>query len=128
MQRRTMLKSEIRDARTTESDCHLPSSVTIDVELMEAADIREYEQVTIVNADTGAHLETYALAGERGGGEVRLNGASARMVASGTLVTLLSYETLMTIELDIRQPRIVHLDQDNRLVTVDGNERERAIR
>jgi aspartate 1-decarboxylase len=128
MQRRTMLKSEIHHARTTGSDFHLSCSVTIDVELMEAADIREHEQVTVVNADTGTQLETYALAGERGGGEVRMNGSSALMAAPGTLVSLLSYETLMTIELEVRKPRIVHLDRDNRLVAIDGRGRERAIR
>lgn len=128
MQRRMILKSEIHRARTTEGDLHLPCSVTLDPELMKAADICEYEQVTVVNAGNGARLETYALAGEPGSGEVRLDGAAARLAAPGTLITLLSYETLMTIELGACRPRIVNLDGDNQPAAVDERYVRTAIR
>src|ERR671929_1134697 len=88
---RTMLKSKIHRASVTGSDLHYVGSITIDPELLEAADVLEHEQVQVLDIDNGARFETYAIAGERGSGEVKVNGAAARLVHRGDTVILISY-------------------------------------
>jgi aspartate 1-decarboxylase len=94
-------------------------SATIDPELLEAADILEYEQVHIVDVDNGARFETYTIAGERGSGELKVNGAAARLVARGDTVIVISYAHYDPGELEGYEPRVVHVDRANRIVNVD---------
>ena len=88
---RTMLKSKIHRATVTGSDLHYVGSITIDADLLEAADIREHEQVHVVDVDNGARFETYTIAGTPGSGEIKINGAAARLVHTGDTVIVISY-------------------------------------
>ena len=113
---RTMLKSKIHRATVTQADLHYVGSVTIDADLMEAADLLPGEQVAIVDVTNGARLETYAIEGERGSGVIGINGAAAHLVHPGDLVILISYAQ-MDDELARRyRPRVVHVDGRNRVV------------
>ncbi len=109
-----MMKSKIHRARVTDANLNYVGSVSIDTELMELADIVEYEQVAVLDIDNGARFETYAMAG--GPGQVCLNGAAARLVAPGDRVILISYADYAEEELEGFVPRIVHVDSDNRPV------------
>ena len=88
---RMMLKSKIHRATVTDCDLHYVGSITVDPDLLEAADIREHEQVHVVDIDNGARFETYTIAGERGSGEMKVNGAAARLVHRGDTVIVISY-------------------------------------
>ena len=112
--RRRMLKSKIHRAVVTDADLHYVGSVTIDPDLLEAADILEHEQVVIVDIDNGARLETYAIAGVRGSGDLCLNGAAARLVSPGDRVIVISYADYDDAEMDGYAPRVVHVDTVNR--------------
>ncbi|HEX6417605.1 MAG TPA: aspartate 1-decarboxylase [Acidimicrobiales bacterium] len=114
--RRRMLKSKIHRAVVTDADLHYIGSITIDPDLLDAADIREHEQVAVVDIDNGARLETYAIAGVRGSGDLCLNGAAARLVQPGDRVIVISYADYDEAELDGYSPRIVHVDTANRRV------------
>ena len=117
---RVMLKSKIHRATVTDSDLHYVGSITIDPELLEAADMLEYEQVHVVDVDNGARFETYAIAGERGSGEVKLNGAAARLVHRGDTIIVISYGTYDEADLERYAPRVVHVEADtNRIITID---------
>jgi aspartate 1-decarboxylase len=116
---RTMLKSKIHRCRITDSDLHYVGSITVDVDLLEAADIREHEQVHVVDVDNGARFETYTIAGQRGSGEIKVNGAAARLVHTGDTVIVISYASYDEAELASYEPRVVHVDADNSIVTVD---------
>lgn len=113
---RTMLKSKIHRATVTHADLHYVGSVTIDADLMEAADILEGEQVTIVDIDNGARLVTYAITGERGSGVIGINGAAAHLVHPGDLVILIAYAVMDEGEIRRYRPRVVFVDTDNRQV------------
>lgn len=113
---RTMLKSKIHRATVTQANLHYVGSVTIDAALMEAADILEGEQVTIVDVDNGARLVTYAITGERDSGIIGINGAAAHLVHPGDLVILIAYGTMTDVEARAYRPRIVFVDADNRPV------------
>src|ERR687895_1102321 len=97
---RTMLKSKIHRARITDSDLHYVGSITVDADLLEAADILEHELVHVLDIDNGARFETYTIAGERGSGEMRINGAAARLVHTGDKVIVVSYAQYEAAELD----------------------------
>ena len=116
---RTMLKSKIHRCRVTGSDLHYVGSITVDADLLEAADIREHEQVHVVDVDNGARFETYTIAGQRGSGEIKVNGAAARLVHTGDTVIVISYASYSADELDSYEPRVVHVNADNSIVTVD---------
>ncbi len=116
---RTMLKSKIHRATVTAADLHYVGSITIDPELLEAADILEHEQVAVVDVDNGARFETYTIAGERGSGEMKVNGAAARLVHHGDTIIVISYAQYEREELAEYEPRVVHVDRQNRIVTVD---------
>src|ERR1700756_2660946 len=118
---RTMLKSKIHRATVTQADLHYVGSVTIDADLMDAADLLEGEQVTIVDIDNGARLVTYAITGERGSGVIGINGAAAHLVHPGDLVILISYQTVDDRQARMLKPRIVHVDAENRIVDVDAD-------
>jgi aspartate 1-decarboxylase len=115
MQRR-MMKSKVHRATVTDANLHYVGSVTIDLDLMEAADLLEHEQVAIVDIDNGARLETYVIAGQRGSGDLCLNGAAARLVAPGDRVIVISYADYDEAELATYAPRVVHVDAANRIV------------
>jgi aspartate 1-decarboxylase len=117
---RTMLKSKIHRATVTDCDLHYVGSITIDPELLEAADIREFEQVAVVDVDNGARFETYTIAGTRGAGEMKLNGAAARLVHQGDTIIVISYGLYDPEDLDHYAPRVVHVDRSNQIITVDA--------
>jgi aspartate 1-decarboxylase len=102
---RTMLKSKIHRATVTECDLHYVGSITIDPDLLEAADILEFEQVAVVDVDNGARLETYTIAGERGSGEMKVNGAAARLVNRGDTIIVISYGSYDTSSTSARTTR-----------------------
>ncbi|MDQ3934231.1 MAG: aspartate 1-decarboxylase [Actinomycetota bacterium] len=116
---RTMLKSKIHRGRITGSDLHYVGSITVDADLLEAADIREHEQVHVLDIDNGARFETYTIAGERGSGEMCINGAAARLVHTGDTIIVVSYAQYDEAELETYEPKVVHVTEDNRIVTVD---------
>ena len=118
--RRTMLKSKIHRGRITGSDLNYVGSVTVDAELLEAADIREHEQVHVVDVDNGARFETYTIAGTRGSGEIKINGAAARLVHTGDTVIVISYASYDERELVRYEPKVVHVKAGtNEIITVD---------
>lgn len=114
--RRRMMKSKIHRATVTDANLHYVGSVTVDRDLMDAANIYEYEQVAIVDIDNGARLETYVIEGERGSGDICLNGAAARLVAPGDKVILITYGEYDEAELEHYQPTVVHVDTANVVV------------
>ncbi len=116
---RTMLKSKIHRCRITGSDLNYVGSITVDADLLDAADIREHEQVHVVDVDNGARFETYTIAGQRGSGEIKVNGAAARLVHSGDTVIVISYAAYDERELETYEPKVVHVNTDNEIVTVD---------
>jgi aspartate 1-decarboxylase len=103
----------------TASDLNYVGSITLDPDLLEAADILEHEQVHVLDIDNGARFETYTIAGERGSGEVQVNGAAARLVHPGDKVIVISYAEYEQSELSQYEPRVVHVDADNRIVDVN---------
>jgi aspartate 1-decarboxylase len=117
--RRTMLKSKIHRATVTGSDLNYVGSITLDTDLLEAADMLEHELVHVLDIDNGARFETYTIAGARGSGEVTINGAAARLVHSGDKVIVVSYATYDEDELERYEPKIVHVGEENEIVTVD---------
>ncbi|WP_435190593.1 aspartate 1-decarboxylase [Streptomyces sp. bgisy126] len=118
---RTIFKSKIHRATVTQADLHYVGSVTVDVELMEAADLLPGELVHIVDIDNGARLETYVIEGERGSGVIGINGAAAHLVHPGDLVILISYAQMEDAEARAFVPRVVHVDGGNRIVEL-GND------
>lgn len=118
---RTMLKSKIHRATITDSDLHYVGSITVDPDLLAAADIRVHEQVAVVDVDNGARFETYTIAGEPGSGEIKVNGAAARLVHTGDTVILISYGLYTAEELAGYVPTVVHVDRANRVLAVDAD-------
>jgi len=112
--RRRMMKSKIHRATVTDANLHYVGSVTVDRDLMDLADLVEFEQVAVVDVDNGARLETYVIEGERGSGDICLNGAAARLVSPGDRVILISYADYEQSELEHFQPTVVHVDRANR--------------
>lgn len=113
---RTMLTAKIHRARVTQADLHYVGSLTIDEDLMDAAGMLSGEQVHVVDIDTGARLVTYTIPGPRGSGIIGVNGAAARLVHTGDLVIIIAYGQLSDAEAREFQPRVVHVDGDNRIV------------
>ena len=115
------MKSKIHRATVTQADLDYVGSVTLDVALMEAADLLEGEQVAIVDITNGARIETYVIPGERGSGVIGINGAAAHLVHPGDLVIIMSYAVLDDAEARALRPRVVHVDEQNRIVKL-GND------
>jgi aspartate 1-decarboxylase len=109
-----MLKSKIHRATVTQADLHYAGSLTVDAELMRAADLLPGEQVHVVDINNGARLETYVIEGPRGTGIIGINGAAARLVHPGDLVIIISYAALDDAEARAFVPRVVHVDAANR--------------
>lgn len=118
--RRTMLKSKVHRATVTGSDLNYVGSITMDSDLLEAADIREHEMVHVLDIDNGNRFETYTIAGAPGSGQVCVNGAAARLVHSGDKVIVVSYAEYDEAELETYEPVVVHVDASNAIVDVDA--------
>ena len=117
-----LLKSKIHRATVTEADLHYIGSITIDEALMEAANIYEYEKVQILNITNGNRLDTYAIKGERGSGCIKINGAAAHHVNVDDLIIIVSYCNLEVNELDQHSPSIVHVNSNNKILSIASNE------
>lgn len=126
--RRTMMKSKIHRATVTEANLAYVGSITIDRDLMEAADLLDNEKVQVVDNDNGARLETYVIPGERGSGTICLNGAAARLVHPGDTVIIISYADLEDDEARTWEPTVVFVDADNRPVDGDTTEVHGTVR
>ncbi|MBT8228081.1 MAG: aspartate 1-decarboxylase [Dactylosporangium sp.] len=118
---RTMLKSKIHRATVTRADLDYVGSVTVDEDLMDAADLLAGEQVAIVDVTNGARLETYVIAGPRGSGTVGINGAAAHLVHPGDLVILISYAQMDDATSRTFRPAVVHVDSSNSIITLSGD-------
>jgi aspartate 1-decarboxylase len=118
---RIMMKSKIHRATVTQADLHYVGSVTLDAALMEAADLLEGEQVAIVDITNGARIETYVIPGPRGSGVIGINGAAAHLVHPGDLVIIMSYAVVTDEEARAMTPRVVHVDERNKVVKI-GND------
>lgn len=110
---RTMLKSKIHRATVTEANVDYVGSITIDSDLMMAADILPYEKVHVVDIDNGARLETYAIEGAAGSGAIEMNGAAARLVHKGDRIIIMSYAQIDDAEARKLRPTVVLVDEQN---------------
>jgi aspartate 1-decarboxylase len=115
MSTRTMLKSKIHRARVTDCNIDYEGSVTIDNDLLKAADILPYERVEILNVHNGARFSTYALEGTPGSGEICLNGAAARLASRGDIVIILTYHEVPHDQAQHVKPRMIYVDEHNRI-------------
>ena len=113
---RTMFHAKIHRATVTQADLHYVGSVTVDQDLLDAAQILPGELVSIVDFTNGARLETYTIAGERGSGVIGINGAAAHLVHPGDIVILIAYAQMDEEEARHIQPRVVHVDGENKIV------------
>jgi aspartate 1-decarboxylase len=109
-----MLKSKIHRATVTDANLNYVGSITIDTDLLRSAEILPYEHVHVVNINNGARLETYAIEGPAGEGDICLNGAAARLAQPGDLIIVLSYAQYAASELTDHKPTVVHVDEQNR--------------
>src|SRR3954471_22931353 len=121
---RSMFKSKIHRATVTQADLHYVGSVTIDADLLDAADLLPGELVHIVDIDNGARLETYVIEGERGSGVIGINGAAAHLVQPDDLVIIISYAQVDDAEARALRPRVVHVARDNRIVSLGADPSE----
>ena len=118
---RTMLKSKIHRATVTDADLHYVGSVTVDEDLMRAADLLPGEQVAIVDVTNGARLETYVIPGAAGSGVIGINGAAAHLVHPGDLVILIAYAQMDDQEARAYRPRVVHVNADNEVIELGSD-------
>ena len=121
---RTLIKYKIHRATVIQADLHYVGSVTIDADLLDAADLLPGELVHIVDITNGARLETYVIEGERGSGVIGINGAAAHLVHPGDLVIIISYAQVSDAEARALRPRVVHVDADNRIVALGADPSE----
>jgi aspartate 1-decarboxylase len=121
---RTMFSAKIHRATVTQADLHYVGSVTIDRDLLDAADLFPGEQVSIVDITNGARLETYIIEGERGSGVIGINGAAAHLVHPGDLVIIIAYQQVPNAEARNFVPRVVHVDDRNRIVRLGADPAE----
>lgn len=118
----TLMKSKIHRARVTDANLNYVGSITIDEDLMDEADIIKNEKVQVVNNNNGSRFETYVIPGERGSGTICLNGAAARLVHPGDIVIIISYGIIDKSEASVFKPRIIFLDEKNRVNMVKNEE------
>lgn len=112
---RTMLKSKLHRVTTTHSELHYEGSCAIDEDLLEAADIKEYEQIDIWNINNGERFTTYAIRAERGSGTISVNGSAARKAAPGDLLIIATFVSLNEQEVAKHEPKLVYADAKNRI-------------
>jgi aspartate 1-decarboxylase len=117
-----MCKSKIHRATVVDANLEYEGSITLDPVLMEAADLLPYERVQVVNVNNGARFDTYTIVGQKGSGDVTLNGAAARLVQPGDKVIIISYADYDAVELRSFQPKLVFVDSSNRIVRVGHGE------
>ena len=121
---RWLLRAKIHRATVTQSDLDYVGSVSIDEDLLDAAGIVEWEKVAVLNVTNGSRFETYAIKAPRGSGEICINGAAAHLVNPGDLVILLSFQGIEEGEIDSHESRIVHVDENNKVIelaTIESN-------
>lgn len=118
---RIMLKSKIHRATVTDADLHYMGSITIDEDLMEAADLLPYERVMVVDIDNGSRLETYVIGGQAGSGVIAMNGAAARLIHKGDTVIIFSFSVVEEERARYYKPRIVYVDGLNRISHVEDH-------
>jgi len=116
-----MLKSKIHRAIVTDADLHYVGSITIDKELMEAADLISYERVMVVDIDNGSRLETYVIGGKPGSGTVAMNGAAARLIHKGDTIIIFSFSIVDEEEARSMKPRVVYVDEHNRVSHIEDH-------
>ncbi|MBS4008109.1 MAG: aspartate 1-decarboxylase [Clostridium sp.] len=119
---RTMCKSKIHRATVTDANLNYVGSITIDEDLMDAADLLPYEQVQIVNNNNGARFETYIIKGKRGTGTICLNGAAARLVQPGDIIIIISYVQVTESEARNFKPRILVVNEKNQIIAIKDSE------
>jgi aspartate 1-decarboxylase len=124
---RTMLKSKIHRATVTEANLQYEGSITIDKDLLEAADMLPFEQVHVLDIDNGSRLETYVIEGERGSGEICINGAAARLVTAGDKVIIISYQTISEADALNLVPKLVYVNEKNEIVDKRSDIRAAAL-
>src|SRR5450830_1799026 len=115
---RIMLRAKIHRATVTECDLNYEGSCGIDEDLLEAADIREFEKIEIYNVNNGERFSTYAIRGKRGTGEISLNGAAARRAHLGDLLIICTYAPMSEPEIAAYRPKIVFVDQKNQITSL----------
>ncbi|MEV4443153.1 aspartate 1-decarboxylase [Streptomyces sp. NPDC049577] len=118
---RTMMKSKIHRATVTQADLHYVGSLTVDADLMEAADLLPGEKVDIVDVNNGARLSTYVIEGPRGSGVIGINGAAARLISPGDLVIVIAYASMDDAEAKAFEPRVVFVDERNKAVDLGSD-------
>ncbi len=123
MQIRWLLRAKIHRATVTQADLDYVGSVSIDEDLLDAAGIVEWEKVAVLDVTNGSRLETYAIKAPRGSGEICINGAAAHLVNPGDLVILLAFQGIEEGEIDSHEPRIVHVDENNKVIELKEIER-----
>lgn len=124
---RTMFKSKIHRATVTHADLHYIGSLTVDQDLLDAADLLPGEQVSVVDIENGNRFETYLIAGERGSGVIGVNGAAAHLAGVGDLVIVISYAQLDDAEARAFVPTVVHVDERNRIVALGSDPAEAVV-
>ncbi|RLJ70228.1 L-aspartate 1-decarboxylase [Hydrogenivirga caldilitoris] len=125
--KRQMLKSKIHRLTVTGADLHYEGSLSLDLELMEAADLLPFEKIDVYNINTGARFTTYVIPAPRYSGTVRLNGAAARLGAKGDLIIIASYAEYNENELEYYSPRLVYVDSENRIVSLKRSMEEEDV-
>ena len=113
---RHLMKSKIHRATITSADLHYEGSLTVDENLLDAADLLPHEEVQVVNVNNGNRFNTYVIPGPRGSGVMQLNGAAARLGLPGDVIILISYGVFSADEAERHSPRVVHLDERNRII------------
>lgn len=119
---RFMFKSKIHRAIVTQAELYYEGSLTVDRELMEAADLLAYEKVAVVNVNNGERFETYLIEGEPGSGVICLNGAAARKGAVGDEVIIISYASMSDEQARVYKPTVVHVDKRNRIASISNDQ------
>ena len=117
---RTMLKSKLHRVSATHAELHYEGSCAIDEDLLDAANIREYEQIDVWNVNNGERFTTYALRAERGSGVISVNGSAARHAAPGDLLIIASFAAYSEVELAKHAPQLIYVDTQNRIVRMAG--------
>lgn len=123
----TMLKGKIHRVKVTQAEVDYVGSITVDPELMAAAGILEYEKVAVVDVTNGARLETYTIAGEPGSGVICLNGAAAKLINKGDTAIIMAYAQMTPEEAKKYRPKVVFVDENNKIVSVKDYERHGEI-
>ena len=117
-----MLKGKIHRATVTEADLNYIGSLTLDEDLMDAAGLREYEKIGVLDITNGNRIETYIIRGERGSGKVCINGAASHLISKDDLVIIVAYCQLNETEAQIHKPKIVHVNSENQVTFLSSEE------